>query len=140
MVDAEGVQLLVAFVYVGVAAAREITTMNVGSGQRVADAGAGIKIGLQDFPLFRCWQFRKRLGRSVSECAADAYNGLKFPGRVDKDTDLGFQWLAQRFEDQRFSRGEPVISFVSRGIDRDLSSFDLNGLRGFKVLSVCRTR
>src|SRR5438132_5607979 len=46
MVDAERVQLLVAFVYVGVAAAREITTMDVGSGQRVADAGAGIKIGL----------------------------------------------------------------------------------------------
>ena len=44
MVDGKAAQLLVAFVNIGVTGAREITTVDVGPGQRVADARAGIEI------------------------------------------------------------------------------------------------
>ena len=46
MLDAEGLQLFVAFSYIGVAATREIATVNVGSCQRVTDAFVDIKIGI----------------------------------------------------------------------------------------------
>ncbi len=44
--DAEGLQTLITLVYIGIAAAREIATMDVGSCQRVTDADAGIEIGI----------------------------------------------------------------------------------------------
>src|SRR6185436_1930702 len=39
MIDAERLQLLIAFLHVRVAAAREVTTVNVGPGERIGDAG-----------------------------------------------------------------------------------------------------
>ena len=47
MLDAERLQLFVTFVYVGVAAAREVATVNVGAGERVGDTGVAIEVGVQ---------------------------------------------------------------------------------------------
>ena len=57
MLDAERLQLLVAFVDVGVAATREIAAVDVGSGERVADACVDIEIGVQEFLLFAFGNF-----------------------------------------------------------------------------------
>ena len=76
VVDAEGLQLLVAFVDVGVASGREIAAVNVGSSNRVTDAFVRIKVGVQNFPLFGRRQFRKNLSGRIGECAADAQDRL----------------------------------------------------------------
>ena len=124
VVDAEGLQFLVAFVDIGVAATREIATVNVGSGQRVTDAVVGIEIGIEDFLLFSWRQFGKRFSGGIGKCAADAQDRLKCLSGIDKDTDLSFQRLAQMFECQRVGSREAVISVVSGGIDRYFSAFD----------------
>src|SRR6266852_2918803 len=115
--------------------------MDVGSCQRVTDADAGIKIGIQDFKLFRAWQFCKRLSRGIGECAANSQDRLKSLSGIDKDTNLSLQGLAQIFEKQGVSSREAVITVVSGGIDFylfPLDSFpDLKRLRGFRGLSVC---
>ena len=46
MTDAKGLQLLVAFIYIGVTATREIATVDIGSCQRITDAFLDIKIGV----------------------------------------------------------------------------------------------
>src|ERR1041385_3508353 len=62
VLDAERLQLLVALVYVGVARIREITTVNVRSRERVADAFIGIEIGIQQFLLFHGRKFGEGFG------------------------------------------------------------------------------
>ena len=70
MVDAEGLELLVAFIDVGVAAGREIAAVDVGSSQRVANASGGIEISVQKFPLFGSRNLGKHLGGGIRERAA----------------------------------------------------------------------
>jgi len=57
VVDAEGLQLLVAVVDIGVAAGREVAAVYGGPAQRVTDAFVDIEIGIQKFSLFAYWSF-----------------------------------------------------------------------------------
>src|SRR6266536_1255265 len=96
--------------------------MYVGSGERVTNAVPHIKVRIQNFRLFGLRQFCECLGGSVSKGAANAKNGLKRLGGIDKDADLRFQRLAEMFEFQSVSCGEPVITLLGGSIDRHLST------------------
>ena len=122
MAQAEGFQLFVALIYVGVAGAREITTVNVCAGKLVANAFLVVEISGQNLALLLFRQHRKRFGRSVSQSSADAQESLKLRGRIDEHTDLGFFRLAHGFETHRASRRNSVISFGGCRIDHHLFS------------------
>ena len=100
MFDAERTQILIAFGDIGVTTTGEVATVNVGSGQRIADPFLHIKIGSQDFLLFLFWHFGKSLSRGVRHCAADPQKTLIGLRRVDEYAHLSFQRLSEVFEGQ----------------------------------------
>src|SRR5205085_10770655 len=78
-------------------------------------------ISMQNFLPLSFRQFGKRLSGGVRNCAPAPYMGLKCLSWIDEDTDLCFQGLAERFEGQAVGSCDPVISFLGRGIDSNLS-------------------
>ena len=136
VVDAERAQLFVAFVYIGVAVAREIAAVNVGSCERVTDAFAVVEVSSENFLLLSLRQFRKHFCRCISECATDSNNRLKSFCGIDEHADLGLEGLAHVLERQLVGLREAVISFVRGCVDRYFSaldfSVDLNGPRSFR--------
>src|SRR5207237_7840771 len=88
--------------------------------QLVADTLLIVEISAEKLALFFFRQECKRLGRSVCQSSSDAQESLKLAAGIDKHANLSFLRLAHRFERERVSARNPVISFCSRRIDRDL--------------------
>src|SRR6185312_7429765 len=110
--DAERLQTLVALSYVGVAAAREITTMNICPRQLVPNAALFVEVGIQKLLLLFLRQHCKRLSRSIGQSSANSQEGLELLAGIDKYADLRFPGLADSFEIQLVSHRNSVISFV----------------------------
>src|SRR5437763_1414025 len=72
----------------------------MGSSQRVADALAGIEIGVENLALFCRRDFCEGFSGRVGERAANANDRLRSFGRIDEDADLGFHRLGQPLETQ----------------------------------------
>jgi hypothetical protein len=118
--DAERLQLFVALIDVRVTTTREVATVNVGARQLVANTAGLVEMRIEKFALFGLWQHGKRLRRSIGQSSANTQKGLKLPAGIDKDADLRFLRLADCFETQRVSGGNPVISFVGGRVNGDL--------------------
>ena len=100
VLDTERLQLFVALVDVGVTGAREIATVDVGAGERVADAFVAIEVGIQNLPLLCRRQLRECFGGCIGERATDADNRLQSLRGVHEDADLSLQRLSHGLERQ----------------------------------------
>src|SRR3954471_19884420 len=96
--------------------------MDMRPAQCVADAFAGIEVGVENLSLFRRRDLCVSFGRRIGERAADAYDRLGSLRRVDEDADLRLEGLTHVLERQSFSGGETIIRFVGGGVHRDFSS------------------
>ena len=103
--------------HVGITAAAEVATVNVGSAKGVANACLWIEICLHEFLLFFCIQLSKNLCRGIGECAANANHGLKSFGRINKHADLCFHRLPHLFKANCFCLADTQICFVSSGVN-----------------------
>src|SRR5262249_34005861 len=124
VVDAEGLELLIAFVDIRIAATREIATMNVGASERITDAVVGIEIGIQKFKLFCGGQFCKGLRCGIGKCAAYALDCLKGSARIHKHANLSLQRLAEMLEFNLVSRRNSVFAPLGSCINDHLFSCD----------------
>src|ERR1044072_5406905 len=97
----ERTEFFVAFVDVGVNAAREITTVNIRAREFVADASLLVEVCIDKFALLLFREFGERFGGGVGQCATDAEERLKLPAGIDKHADLSFFRLSDRFESDR---------------------------------------
>ena len=108
VLHAESFQGRVLVGHVGIAVTRKVAAVNVGAGQRVANAGCGAVISLKKFLLLWLGQLGKSFGRGISQCPTNAEHGLEAVARVDEYAHLGFYGLPGGGEWKRLTRREAL--------------------------------
>jgi hypothetical protein len=123
--DRERFERSVALVDVGVAAAREVATVDVGSGEGVSDPALGIVVRCQHLSLLGFRQFRERLRRGVGEGATDAQESLEGLPWIDEDVDTSLRGGFGRPKDQCIGGRHPEVGVCGGGIDNRARAGDI---------------
>jgi len=113
---AESFQGRILVCHVGVAIARKVAAVNIGAGQRIANAGRGAIVSLKKLLLLRLRQLGKGFGRGVGERPANAEHGLKAVAGVDEYAHLGLDGLSGGLKREVLAGCEALSSAGHRSV------------------------
>ena len=112
MVNVKSGQRRVPLLNIGIAAAAEITAVNGGPHQRVADALLPVVVSRKELLLFFERKAGKHLGAGIGDGSPDAQKFLEGNRGIYEDTNLGFLRLLCRGKRKRSRGGQPQITAV----------------------------
>ncbi len=114
MVNVKGGQCRVPLLDIGIAAAAEITAVDGGPHQRIADALLPVIICREELLLLFRRKAGEHLGAGIRDGSPDAQEFLEGDYRIYEDTNLGFLWLLCRGKSKRSRGGQPQFTAVGR--------------------------